>query len=101
MGMISVLIILNDNLHSLKRDERFGQRVYEDVSAFPRPRKEWESLGQYGRVVSVGHSSYEQIVSVTGNTGAPLPADEHEALVKYRRSRDRKAKRAAREKDGA
>lgn len=99
MGMTSVLIISNDLLHRIKDDPQFGARVFRDAAGFRVPEN-FRALAPYGEVISVGHMDSEQIVSVYGGRGAPLPADEVEALLKYRRNRDRK-KRVAREKEGA
>lgn len=102
MGMTSILIISNDHLRMIENDEHFGRRVDSDVRTFQfATDRDSAALGSRGAVVSVGHADSEQIVSVQHGRGAPLPLDELEALWKYRRSRDRKAKRAAKEKDGA
>lgn len=100
MGMTSVVIIPNDLIHRIKDDPEFGARLYYDIAGFPPSRNEETSLGQYGRVISIGHTDDEQLVSVQGGRGAPLPYDEVEALWKYRRARDRKAKLAATVSEG-
>lgn len=87
MGMTSVLIISNDHLHRIRDDNDFGRLVYSDVSSWPFMATE-SQLGSFGAVVSVGHASGEQIVSVQHGRGAPLPPDEVVALEKYRRSRE-------------
>ena len=99
MGLTSVVVISNDLIHRIKDDPEFGAMLYRDIAHWPHSGGD-RSMGQYGRVVSVGHMGGEQIVSVQGGRGAPLPDDEVEALWKYRCARNRKAKRVAREMEG-
>lgn len=96
MGMLSVIVIRNDHLHVIREDQDFGRKVAGAIAQFPflHPQEYGPMRGD-GFVVSVGDADYEQIVSVRNGRGAPLPADEMEALHRFRSLKERRAKRAA------
>ena len=71
MGWNSVILVLNDCVHQIKNDERFGQKVYDEISeSFGRHtcKRNYNAFG----VICQSHADDTQIVSVGGNTGRRL-----------------------------
>ncbi len=63
MGYNTAMIVRNDFLHEIRKDENFGAKVYAAVIGNGR-----EHYGQAFDVLPSCHADYVQIVAISGNT---------------------------------
>lgn len=63
MGLNTAMIVRNDFLHVIRKDENFGAKVYAAIVGNGR-----EYYGQAFDVLSSTHADYVQVVVITGNT---------------------------------
>lgn len=87
MGFNTVIVVLNDHLDEIEKDQEFGKKVASAIRAFSRSRPErMPYVTGQTQVISVCHADDMQIVAVGGNTGRVLGyggyAQSDEALVK-------------------
>jgi hypothetical protein len=89
-------MIQNDQLDSIRDDPDFGRKVYDAIVGFGNPETDELRIRSIGRVLSVAHADYQQLVSVGGNTGRVLTRDEEDAVLRVQR----KARKASRPSGG-
>lgn len=63
MGMNTAMIIRNDFLHEIRKDDNFGAKVYAAIVGNGR-----EYYGQAFDVLPSCHADYVQVVAISGNT---------------------------------
>lgn len=68
MGFNSVLMIMNDHLWDIEKDENFGKSVAQAIRAYEVPR-EYQPYLRGARVLSVHHADNLAIIAAGGNTG--------------------------------
>ena len=77
MGFNTVAVILNDQIHEVRKSGRFGERIYEAVSRYwATPRNSLDRYFGAGKIISMAHADYPQVVVVQSNTGWSLHDDD-------------------------
>lgn len=100
MGFISTLVVLNDHLHEVGKDQEFGRKVERAVSSLMMKRPVW--IGHHALAIETHHNSACVPVLVGRSMGFPLsvavetnPGEEPE-LTLLKRLADKHGYRLAR-----
>jgi hypothetical protein len=73
MGYNSVILVLNDRLWDIEKDEKFGSKLCDAIREISsRPNKFPEVSGSQTVVISQEHADVMQIVAIGGNYGRVL-----------------------------
>lgn len=76
MGFNTPIVILNDHLHIIERDEQFGKKLANAIIGASRDRL---SFGGFS-ILPSHHADYERILVVGRNTIRELRPDDLEML---------------------
>lgn len=76
MGFNTVVVIYNDRLHEIEESGPLGARLADAVRAFGFDRQGDGYFGA-GKVVSLAHADYDQVVVVGQNRGRPIQEAEN------------------------
>jgi hypothetical protein len=68
MGFNSTVLILNDVLHDISADPKFGEKVHQAIAVYgvQQARYPW------GQVIAQHHADYHSVNIIGGNTGECL-----------------------------
>lgn len=74
MGFNSTLIVLNDALHTIEKDEEFGKNVAQAIHEQYGRRKEYVDIASNGHmnaasVLGSHHADEKHLFAIGGNTG--------------------------------
>lgn len=72
MGYNTGIMIHNDDLHEIRKDPKFGERLVEAVLAHSPGKQTTTSIVGGGCVISMSHSNEISLIAIGGNTGARL-----------------------------
>lgn len=77
MGFNTVAVILNDKIHEVRKGGPIGEAIYRAVCHFSTTSR--NTMDRYfgaGKVISMAHADFHQVVVVQGNTGWSLHDDD-------------------------
>ena len=70
MGFLTTMMIYNDQINEIAKDEDWGSKVYHAVCQFgTRDRKQFAADVRGGKIVSMGHADHPQIIMAWQNRG--------------------------------
>jgi len=73
MGLNTTVVILNDGLHDIKDDPKFGEKLYNAILASNKQDKVlYSGHGNVGEVIETHHADSDVTIKVGGNTGEIL-----------------------------